>query len=230
MHHIKNTLPEIRNKITTSLSKYQSELASLGGTMGEQNPSNVVLGIITEFCADYRTVIDGNSNDLSVNELSGGARIAFVFHELFSNGVKSVDPFDQVKDGDIRTILYNASVRASSACRMVVIADGRDWTGLVAGAVRRHDGVRGHCQAADPETRGTGAQVCQPDLRRAHPDPHPTPVQERQPSPLPSEMRSAALRRVCDSNRSSDTRRSRSGSSPSSSTSTRRRCCRRTSS
>lgn len=71
--------------------------------------ANVVLQIITEFCAEYRTAIDGNSGDLSLNELSGGARISFVFHELFSNGIKSLDPFDQVKDSDIRTILYNSS-------------------------------------------------------------------------------------------------------------------------
>lgn len=68
-----------------------------------------MLQIITEFCAEYRTAIDGNSGDLSLNELSGGARISFVFHELFSNGIKSLDPFDQVKDSDIRTILYNSS-------------------------------------------------------------------------------------------------------------------------
>ena len=69
-----------------------------------------MLSTITEFCSEFRTVIDGNTNDLSLNELSGGARISFVFHELFNNGVKSIDPFDQVKDGDIRTILYNSSV------------------------------------------------------------------------------------------------------------------------
>lgn len=73
---------------------------------------NVVLNVITEFCSEFRTVIDGGSNDLNVNELSGGARISFVYHELFNNGVKSIDPFDQVKDGDIRTILYNSSVRS----------------------------------------------------------------------------------------------------------------------
>lgn len=109
MHHIRNTLPDIKNKIGQSLAKYQGELAALGGQFGEQNSSNVVLSIITEFCSDFRTVIDGNSNDLSINELSGGARIAFVFHELFSNGIKQVDPYESVKDGDIRTILYNSS-------------------------------------------------------------------------------------------------------------------------
>jgi dynamin 1-like protein len=77
--------------------------------MGETNPGSVVLSTITEFCSEFRSAIDGNTNDLSLNELSGGARISFVFHELFNNGVKSIDPFDQVKDGDIRTILYNSS-------------------------------------------------------------------------------------------------------------------------
>ena len=73
------------------------------------NSANIVLQLITEFCNEYRTVLDGNNQELSSIELSGGARISFVFHELYSNGVKAVDPFDQVKDIDIRTILYNSS-------------------------------------------------------------------------------------------------------------------------
>jgi hypothetical protein len=77
--------------------------------------SGVVLNVITEFTSEFRTMIDGNTNDLSLNELSGGARISFVFHELYNNGVRTIDPFDQVKDGDIRTILYNSSVRNHQA-------------------------------------------------------------------------------------------------------------------
>ena len=72
-----------------------------------------MLSINTEFTNEFLRVIDGNTNDLSLNELSGGARISFVFYELFNVGVKGIDPFDQVKDGDIRTILYNSSVRAN---------------------------------------------------------------------------------------------------------------------
>lgn len=111
MHHIRNTLPEIKNKIQSNLAKYQSELNSLGGAQGDQNSGNIILSIITEFCADFRTAIEGKNSDLSTNELSGGARISFVFHELYSNGVKSTDPYDQIKDGEIRTMLYNSSVR-----------------------------------------------------------------------------------------------------------------------
>ncbi|KAG0374116.1 vacuolar protein sorting-associated protein 1 [Mortierella sp. AD032] len=111
MHHIRNTLPEIKAKIQAALVKYQVELAGLGDMLGDgtAGQASIVLNIITEFCNEFRTIIDGNSTDLTSFELSGGARISFVFHELFSTGVKSLDPFDQVKDVDIRTILYNSS-------------------------------------------------------------------------------------------------------------------------
>ena len=113
MHHIKNTLPEIKAKIQGGLIKYQQELQQLGDPFGSDDPSsmsNTILNVITEFCSEYRTIISGTSNEISGEELSGGARIAFVFHEIFGQAVRSMDPFDQVKDVDIRTILYNSSV------------------------------------------------------------------------------------------------------------------------
>lgn len=123
MHHIRATLPDIKARITQQLQKYNAELLTLGGPLGDGNSGNVVLSVITEFTSEFRTVIDGNTNDLSLNELSGGARISFVFHELFNNGVKSIDPFDQVKDGDIRTILYNSSVSSTSCVIGVRMAE-----------------------------------------------------------------------------------------------------------
>ncbi|KAG0155598.1 hypothetical protein PDIDSM_2770 [Penicillium digitatum] len=108
MMHIKQTLPDIKARISTSLQKYTAELAQLGDSM-LGNSANIILNIITEFSNEYRTVLEGNNQELSSVELSGGARISFVFHELYSNGVKAVDPFDLVKDIDIRTILYNSS-------------------------------------------------------------------------------------------------------------------------
>lgn len=110
MHHIKATLPDIKSRIHSSLTKYQQELQKLGGDVDLLGSgSNVVLNVITDFSNEYKAILDGNSQDLSTNELSGGARISFVFHELYSSGIHAVDPFDQVKDTDIRTILYNSS-------------------------------------------------------------------------------------------------------------------------
>ncbi|KAJ3351212.1 vacuolar protein sorting-associated protein 1 [Kappamyces sp. JEL0680] len=110
MHHIKTTLPEIKAKISAGLIKYQQELASLGDPLGmDSSNSNIILNVITEFTNEYRTVIAGTSDEISSDELSGGARISFVFHEIFGSSVRGMDPFDQVKDVDIRTILYNSS-------------------------------------------------------------------------------------------------------------------------
>ena len=109
MHHIKNTIPEIKARISSLLQKYMMELQQLGDPM-DKDGSNMILSVITEFSSEYQTVIQGTSNDISGDELSGGARISFVFHEIFANAVRNMDPFDQVKDVDIRTILYNSSV------------------------------------------------------------------------------------------------------------------------
>lgn len=112
MYHIKNTLPDIKAKVSAGLQKYLLELSQLGDPLGDEmnSQSNIVLNIITEFCNEYRTVLDGTSNEISSDELSGGARISFVFHEIYGSAIRSMDPFDQIKDVDIRTILYNSSV------------------------------------------------------------------------------------------------------------------------
>ena len=127
MHHIRATLPDIKARISQNLQKFNAELQSLGGPLGDGNSGNIVLSVITEFTSEFRTTIDGNTNDLSLNELSGGARISFIFHELFNNGIKSIDPFDQVKDGDIRIILYNSSV-----CLCQDLVEGAGNTDLIA--------------------------------------------------------------------------------------------------
>ncbi|KAJ7491231.1 P-loop containing nucleoside triphosphate hydrolase protein [Mycena latifolia] len=88
--HIRNTLPDIKARITQQLQRFTAELQSLGGPLGDGNSANVVLSVITEFTTEFQTMIDGNTNDLSLNELSGGARISF-----------NIDPFDQRKDDDI---------------------------------------------------------------------------------------------------------------------------------
>jgi replication fork clamp-binding protein CrfC len=111
MHHIRNTLPEIKAKISQGLQKYQLEIQQLGETLGDDQSSqaNLVLSIITEFCNEFRAIIEGTAADLSSQELSGGARISYVFHDIFRDAIKAMDPFDQIKDVDIRTILYNSS-------------------------------------------------------------------------------------------------------------------------
>lgn len=106
--HIKATLPEIKSKIHANLTKFKNELMELGPAK-EGNPNSIVLNAITHFCNEYKDVLDGKGNDVSSAELNGAARISYVFHETFANGVRALDPFDEIRDQEIRTVLYNAS-------------------------------------------------------------------------------------------------------------------------
>lgn len=110
MNHIRNSLPEIKAKISGLLQKYTNELSSMEDFAGDGSPSNILLAIITEFTAEYRSILDGQSPDLCTTELNGGARISFIFHELFFNAITSMDPLDNIKEVDIRTLLYNTAV------------------------------------------------------------------------------------------------------------------------
>lgn len=113
LHHIKSTLPDIKMRIEHSLKKYQNELSYLGPELSE-SPTSIALNMITNFSKDYNGILNGEAKELSSQELSGGARISFVFHEVFKNGITALDPFDQIKDADIRTIMHNTSGSAPS--------------------------------------------------------------------------------------------------------------------
>jgi len=108
LNQIRNCLPDLKKKISEDTRKFTAELAALGD-FHQGNLQNVVLSIITEFCSDFRNILDGYSQDLSTTELNGGARISFVFFEIFSTAINTMDAFDQIKEVDIRTLLYNSS-------------------------------------------------------------------------------------------------------------------------
>lgn len=108
MKHIKKCIPDIKNKISSLIQKYKKELDSFGQETAGQG-HNIFLSIITELTVDFRHILDGSLQDISKNELSGGARIGFIFHETFSKAIKTINPFENIKEHDIRTLLYNSS-------------------------------------------------------------------------------------------------------------------------
>ena len=139
MQHIRTNLPDIKNKIIMNLQKCENELTSLGEHI-EGGNQNMILSIISEFCNGYRDLLDGESPELSTVELNGGARISFVFHEIFASAVSSMDPFDMIKDVDIRTLLYNS---AGATPSLFVAAGG--FQTLIKGQIRRLEEPSSKC-------------------------------------------------------------------------------------
>ncbi|KAL6515353.1 Dynamin-related protein 3A [Orobanche hederae] len=54
-------------------------------------------------------MIEGKNEDMSTFELSGGARIHYIFQNIFVKTLEDVDPCEALTDDDIRTAIHNAT-------------------------------------------------------------------------------------------------------------------------
>lgn len=68
---------------------------------------------VYRYAAHFNDFLDGRSTfpiaDVSTQQLFGGARINYVFHDVFGGHIDSIDPFDNLTDQDIRTAIRNAT-------------------------------------------------------------------------------------------------------------------------
>eukprot|EP00029_Vermamoeba_vermiformis_P006673 TRINITY_DN2691_c0_g1_i1.p1 TRINITY_DN2691_c0_g1~~TRINITY_DN2691_c0_g1_i1.p1 ORF type:complete len:787 (-),score=334.88 TRINITY_DN2691_c0_g1_i1:36-2396(-) len=112
MNHIRNCLPDLKIRINKMLQDAKQELQSYGDPLYDTHNSQgaLLLQILTKFASDYKDTIDGKLTDkLSVNELYGGARINYIFFEVFGACLYRMDPLDGLTLNDIRTAIKNAS-------------------------------------------------------------------------------------------------------------------------
>ncbi|KAL6964213.1 Dynamin-related protein 3A [Sarracenia purpurea var. burkii] len=54
-------------------------------------------------------MIEGKNEEMSTSELSGGARIHYIFQSIFVKSLEEVDPCEDLTDDDIRTAIQNAT-------------------------------------------------------------------------------------------------------------------------
>ena len=65
--------------------------------------------------AVYVKIILHSGGRVQTHELYGGARISYIFNEVFgTSGLRTVDPFEGLSDDDIRTAIRNAMGPRSS--------------------------------------------------------------------------------------------------------------------
>jgi dynamin 1-like protein len=61
------------------------------------------------FSNEFISSIDGTSSAISTKELSGGARIYFIFNQIFGHALDSIHPCANLADDDIRTAIRNST-------------------------------------------------------------------------------------------------------------------------
>lgn len=115
MHHIRDCLPEIKSKIGSMVSDLDNELVEMGSpteSMSKTEMGGCLLSLISHFSTNFTNSLDGRNhalNGVEMNELYGGARISYIFNDIFAKSLQEVNPFDNLSDEDIRTTIRNAN-------------------------------------------------------------------------------------------------------------------------
>ncbi|KAF9584632.1 Dynamin- GTPase protein [Lunasporangiospora selenospora] len=111
MNHIRDRLPDIKAKLNSLIGQTQQELSSYGDPTftGKAHRGSMILQLLTKFASDFVAAIDGTSSEISTKELSGGARIYYIFNNIFGAALDSVSPCENLEDQDIRTAIRNST-------------------------------------------------------------------------------------------------------------------------
>ncbi|TKY59445.1 Dynamin-related protein 3A [Spatholobus suberectus] len=108
--HIKAVLPGLRARISASLVTLAKEHASYGEiTESKAGQGALLLNILSKYCDAFSSMLEGKNEKMSTSELSGGARIHYIFQSIFVRSLEEVDPCEDLTDDDICTAIQNAT-------------------------------------------------------------------------------------------------------------------------
>lgn len=101
----------MKARLQTLMTQTHQELASYGDTslMGESHRGTLVLKLMTQFARDFVNSVDGKTFEASTKELCGGARIYYVFTDVFGHALQGINPTENLTTQDIRTAIRNST-------------------------------------------------------------------------------------------------------------------------
>ncbi|KAI6149620.1 Dynamin central region-domain-containing protein [Pisolithus tinctorius] len=112
MSHIRDKLPDMKARLNTLMGQAQQELNSFGdaAAFGDKNQQGaLILRLMNQFAQDFISSIEGTKVDMSTKELSGGARIYYIFNDVFGHALASIDSTANLDNQDIRTAIRNST-------------------------------------------------------------------------------------------------------------------------
>lgn len=114
MNHIRERLPDIKAKLNTLMGQTEQELASYGDfpslSDSKESRAALILSLMTKFANSFVNSVDGTTfDDVSIKELCGGARIYYIYNEVFGSQLASINPTHNLSVKDIRIAIRNSS-------------------------------------------------------------------------------------------------------------------------
>lgn len=112
IYHIQRSLPELKSRIEAEIADREKELNHYGKppTITKAEKGAYLLNLISRFSNSFCDAIDGKAQHAQLGELHGGARISYIFHNVFDSRLMQIDPFEHLTDKEVRAAIRNASV------------------------------------------------------------------------------------------------------------------------
>jgi len=133
--YVHRYLPSIREKVIHTLGEAEKELESYGSPLEElladvatasgvhptqlsdaQRRSQILgpllLSMLSGYSTAFNELLEGRCSRPSFEsstQLWGGARISYIFHDVFGSHIDKIDPFDSITDAEIRVTIKNSS-------------------------------------------------------------------------------------------------------------------------
>lgn len=116
MNHIRDKLPEIKTKLKNLITQTEKDLISYGGGCdgnriinSRTNKAGTILQLIDIFAKNFISSIDGNVIDINTKELCGGARIYYIYNNIFGKSLQALNPTSNLTISDIKTAIRNST-------------------------------------------------------------------------------------------------------------------------
>ena len=107
LSHIRNCLPHLKSRVNMTIAHYHHTLASYGEPVLDTGAT--LLSLLTKFTRTYGHTVEGTAQNIAVAELCGGARICYIFHDIFGKTLQNMDALQGLSTKDILTAIRNAT-------------------------------------------------------------------------------------------------------------------------
>ncbi|GFY90103.1 dynamin-related protein 3A [Actinidia rufa] len=84
-------------------------IPQLAKKLNQTGQGALLLNILSKYSEAFSSMIEGKNEEMSTCELSGGARIHYIFQSIYVKSLEEVDPCENLTDDDIRTAIQNAT-------------------------------------------------------------------------------------------------------------------------
>lgn len=112
LYHVNEFLPKLKDNVTASFRRYRQILANYG--QPTEDHYKTILELVSNFTLGYTSTILGPHKDFDTAELTGGARINYIFREIFSQALRDINPLSGFSRSTLLTAVRNASGVKSS--------------------------------------------------------------------------------------------------------------------